>query len=249
MVILGASMVGMAAADELQQTGYRCTIPETLGRPGGRNFTARRGTQVVEDTGPNGRTVQTCQFDDGLHMNLGPVRLHFHHPRVMHYCKAFGGQAMPRYRIGNDINTSIAELLSKAIQQKALDAELNPDERKKCSDCCAVLATCHQTPAARWAARRPARVHVTPDGTGQSPLLGSAALQHLASAIPTTPSRRCGTRPMGTSARVALWRARILILSRSKAKVVAWQCGTPWSAPARTHAPTSACWRPMAATL
>ena len=152
VLILGAGMAGMASAHELQKAGYRCIILETLDRPGGRNFTARRGTKVVEDTGPQGRTVQTCAFDDGLYMNLGPARLPFHHPRTMYYCRdfevalevyvmsttanlfqtdaAFGGQAMPRYRLGNDANQHIAELLGKAINQNALDADITPQDRQ-----------------------------------------------------------------------------------------------------------------------
>jgi monoamine oxidase len=152
VVILGAGMAGLAAAYELQKAGYTCTILEALERIGGRNFTARHGTQVIEDTGPNGRTTQTCAFDEHLYMNLGPARLPFHHPRVMHYCRefgvalevyvmsttanlyqtdhAFGGQAQPRYRLSNDVNSYISELLSKAINKKALDAELTPDDRE-----------------------------------------------------------------------------------------------------------------------
>lgn len=156
VVILGAGMAGMATAYELQKAGYRCIILEVLARPGGRNFTARRGTQVIEDLGPNGRTVQTCQFDDGLYINLGPARLPFHHERVMHYCrefaialevyvmsttanlfqtdKAFGGQAMPRYRLANDVNSHIAELLNKAVNRNALDAEVTMEDRVRLMD-------------------------------------------------------------------------------------------------------------------
>jgi monoamine oxidase len=152
VVILGAGMAGVAAAYELQKAGYRCVILEALDRPGGRNFTARRGTRVIEDSGPNGRTVQTCAFDDGLYMNLGPARLPFHHPRLMHYCKefaiplevyvmtttanlyqtdgAFDGRALPRYRMESDANSHIAELLGKAIDRNALDADLTADDRK-----------------------------------------------------------------------------------------------------------------------
>lgn len=152
VVIMGAGIAGMTSAYELQKAGYRCIILEALGRPGGRNFTARRGTQVIEDTGPNGRTVQTCSFDDGMYLNLGPGRVPFHHPRLMHYCKefaialevyvmsttanlyqtdkAFNGQAMPRYRLGSDSNNHIAELLTKAINQNALDTQLKADDRK-----------------------------------------------------------------------------------------------------------------------
>ncbi len=156
VVILGAGMAGMATAYELQKAGYHCIILEALARPGGRNFTARRGTQVIEDLGPNGRTVQTCQFDDGLYMNLGAARLPFHHERVMHYCKefaialevyvmsttanlfqtdkAFGGQAMPRYRLANDVNSHIAELLNKAVNRNALDAEVTMEDRVRFID-------------------------------------------------------------------------------------------------------------------
>src|SRR3569832_362147 len=137
VAILGAGIAGMAAAYELEKASYRCIVLEYLDRPGGRNFTARRGTRVVEDTGPNGRTEQTCAFDDGLYMNLGPARLPFHHPRLMHYCKefafpleiyvmsttanlfqtdkAFAGEAMPRYRIGFVVFCLFAVLLSLAF--------------------------------------------------------------------------------------------------------------------------------------
>jgi monoamine oxidase len=150
VVILGAGIAGMAAAYELGKAGYTCTILEPLDRPGGRNFTARNGTRVVETSGAN-RTVQTCAFDDGLYMNLGPARLPFHHPRVMHYCRefaipleiyvmsstanlyqsdtAFGGKAMPRYRVSYDTSSYVAELLTKAVNQHALDAAVTADDR------------------------------------------------------------------------------------------------------------------------
>jgi monoamine oxidase len=153
VALLGAGVSSLMAAYELQKAGYRCVILEALGRPGGRNFTARRGTRVVEDTGPQGRTEQVCQFDAGQYMNLGPARLPFQHPRLMHYCKelkvplevyvmsnsanlfqsdkAFGGKAVPRYRLGNDVNSHIAEMMGKASEKGALDAELSPEDRQR----------------------------------------------------------------------------------------------------------------------
>jgi len=153
VAILGAGMSGLMAAYELQKAGYRCVVLEALGHAGGRNLTARRGTRVVEDTGPQGRTEQVCQFDDGLYMNLGPARLPFQHERVMHYCKvlkvplevyvmsttanlyqsdsAFGGKAVPRFRLGNDVNSHIAELLGKAVSRGALNAELSAEDRQR----------------------------------------------------------------------------------------------------------------------
>ena len=51
VVILGAGIAGMASAHELSKAGYHCIILEYLDRAGGRNFTARNGTRVVEDDG------------------------------------------------------------------------------------------------------------------------------------------------------------------------------------------------------
>ncbi len=152
VTILGAGMSGLMVAYELQKRGYRCVILELLDRPGGRNFTARRGSKVVEDTGPQGRTEQVCDFDAGLYMNMGPARLLFHHKRAMHYCRelavpleiyvmsnmanlyqsprSFGGQAMPRFRLANDVNYHVADLLSKAIDQGALRRELPSGEMR-----------------------------------------------------------------------------------------------------------------------
>ena len=156
VALLGAGISSLMAAYELQKAGYRCVVLEALDRPGGRNFTARRGTRVVEDTGPQGRTEQVCQFDPGLYMNLGPARLPFQHPRLMHYCKllkvplevyvmsttanlfqsdkAFGGKAMPRFRLGNDVNSHIADMMGKAMSRGALDAELTPEDRQRFLD-------------------------------------------------------------------------------------------------------------------
>ncbi|MCK9913421.1 FAD-dependent oxidoreductase [Microbacteriaceae bacterium K1510] len=153
VAILGAGIAGLSAAYELQRAGYNCIILELLDRAGGRNFTARRGTRVVEDSGPNGRTEQVCDFDDGLYMNLGPGRLPHHHHRLMHYCRefeiplevyvlsttanlfqtdtAFKGAAQPRYRIASDTNSHISELLSKAINAHALDDELTQEDRAR----------------------------------------------------------------------------------------------------------------------
>ena len=163
VVILGAGMAGMAAALDLQKAGFRCIILEALDRPGGRNFTARRGTVVREDADPRGQgpTEQVCQFDAGLYMNLGPARLPFHHPRVMAFCrrfqiplepyvmtssadlfqtdKAFGGQAMPRYRIDAGLQMATAELLTKAVNQRALDGAFSGDEQAALLDMLATM--------------------------------------------------------------------------------------------------------------
>jgi monoamine oxidase len=151
VAILGAGIGGMATAYELTKAGYNCLILEALDRAGGRNFTARRGTVVIEESAEHGRTEQVSQLDTGLYLNLGPGRIPFHHRRSLHYCQefnvpleiyvisttadlyqsdaAFTGKAMPRYRLANDLQTHIGELLSKAINKHALDDELRPEDR------------------------------------------------------------------------------------------------------------------------
>jgi monoamine oxidase len=151
VVILGAGIGGLTAAYELTRAGYSCQIIELTDRAGGRNHTARRGTVVHEVNEKGAETTQVCNFDEGLYLNLGPGRLPYHHRRVLHYCqelgvalevyvmetmanlfqsdKAFGGKAQIKRRIANDMQGYISEMLAKAVNQKALDAELDEGDR------------------------------------------------------------------------------------------------------------------------
>src|SRR5678815_5859706 len=112
-----------------------------------RNHTARRGTVVTEVNEDGVQTEQVCNFDEGLYLNLGPGRLPYHHRRALHYCqelgvaleiyvmetmanvfqtdKAFGGKPKVRRQIYNDIQGYISEMLAKAVNQKALNKELD----------------------------------------------------------------------------------------------------------------------------
>ena len=96
-------------------------------------------------------TEQVCNFDEGLYLNLGPGRLPYHHRRALHYCKelgvalevyvmetmanlfqsdkAFGGKPQIKRRIANDVQGYIAEMLAKAVNQNALNAELDAADR------------------------------------------------------------------------------------------------------------------------
>ena len=153
VVILGAGIGGLTAAYELTRAGYKCQVIELTERPGGRNHTARRGTVLVEKNKKGQTLRQVCNFDEGLYLNLGPGRLPYHHRRVLHYCqdlgvklevyimetmanlfqsdKAFGGKAQIRRHIYNDIQGYISEMLAKAVNQKALNDELNGDGQTK----------------------------------------------------------------------------------------------------------------------
>ncbi|MFL6260443.1 MAG: flavin monoamine oxidase family protein [Thermoanaerobaculia bacterium] len=158
VLVLGAGIGGLTAADMLLKAGYSCTILEAQGHAGGRNLTARRGTKVDEDIPGHGRVQQTCRFDPDLYLNLGPGRIPYHHRRMLHYCQtlnvplevyvmettanvfygrdpksgkeAFGGPMVNR-RIANDTRGYIAELLAKAVKQGALDQELKDIDRAK----------------------------------------------------------------------------------------------------------------------
>lgn len=142
VLILGAGVAGLTAAYELRKGGFDVTILEAQRRPGGRNFTVRRG-DVIEQIGkPN----QVSRFDDGLYLNAGPGRLPYHHTAVLDYCKAlnvplevyvmttranffqtddaFDKKPMVHRRIANDTRGWIADLLAKAINKGSLDKEL-----------------------------------------------------------------------------------------------------------------------------
>ncbi len=156
VVILGAGIGGLTLAYELHRAGFEVEILEAQGRPGGRSFTARRGSVITEESAEHGTTRQECQFDEGLYLNMGPGRLPYHHRRVLHYCDTltvpleiyvmmttanrfqteggFGGQPQLNRQIANDTQGYIAELLSKAVQKGSLDQELGEADRAKLLD-------------------------------------------------------------------------------------------------------------------
>src|SRR6266567_2381679 len=93
VVILGAGIAGLTAAYELEKAGYRCQILEARDRPGGRNWTARRGTRETSIDG----IAQTCQFDPRQYMNVGPTRIPQHHT-TLSYCRELN---IPVHVFGN----------------------------------------------------------------------------------------------------------------------------------------------------
>lgn len=151
VLILGAGIGGLTTAYILNQYGYRCRILEASHRAGGRNYTARRGDTVIEESQEHGRTTQRCQFDSGLYLNLGPGRLPYHHRRVLGYCqelgvalepyimnttgnmfqsdKGFDGKPEIFRQIQTDTRGYIGELLSKAINKGALDDDLSAKDK------------------------------------------------------------------------------------------------------------------------
>jgi len=96
---------------------------------------------------------QTCNFDneDELYFNTGPARISQHHSNLLGYCRelgvplqalvndnrgayihnsaAFDGQPVRAREVIAAVRGNIAELLAKAINANALDAEIGFDER------------------------------------------------------------------------------------------------------------------------
>jgi len=75
VLVLGAGIAGMVAAMELRDAGYKVTVLEYNGRPGGRNWSLYGGDTYTE----LGGATQHVQFDPGQYINPGPWRLPYHH--------------------------------------------------------------------------------------------------------------------------------------------------------------------------
>jgi len=149
VVILGAGIAGLVSAYELRKAGFTVTILEARNRPGGRSWSVRKGTTVEFTDG----TTQECMWEEGHYMNAGPARIPSHHTHLLDYCQALnvpleveincsrsalmqadvlnGGKAVEERRVVHDTRGYIAELLSKAVSQHALDQELSKEDASR----------------------------------------------------------------------------------------------------------------------
>ncbi|WP_205771756.1 flavin monoamine oxidase family protein [Mucilaginibacter terrenus] len=151
IIILGGGLAGMASAYELTKLGYKCTILEARDRAGGRCWSVRNGSTNQE----TGRPAITAKFDDGLYFNAGPSRIPHHHELTLHYCKELGvpiqvynnvnegayyfaegkgplsNKKIRAREVHNDVRGYMAELLSKSIDNGALDAALTKEDTQK----------------------------------------------------------------------------------------------------------------------
>ncbi len=142
VVVLGAGIAGLVAAYELRRAGYSVTVLEARERIGGRAWTIRGRDRVVQ----NARPLQQANFTEGQYFNAGPARIPSTHHLILSYAKRLGvpmevfvnsnqsagwdfaGQVQPQRRMINDMRGHIGELLTKAIDRKALDADMPKDE-------------------------------------------------------------------------------------------------------------------------
>jgi len=133
VIILGGGVAGLSSAYELGKLGYNCTLLEVRDRPGGRNWSVRRGTKIELNDHP----LQTCEWDEGHYQNFGPARLPSIHGTILSYCRelgvelevevnssrssflqndnANGGKPVVQRQAINDTRGHISELLEKCL--------------------------------------------------------------------------------------------------------------------------------------
>jgi monoamine oxidase len=146
VVILGAGIAGLVCAYEMRRAGFDCTVLEARERPGGRNWTLRKGSRLALNDG----TSQECTFDEGNYFNCGPARLPSIHKTILGYCNelgvalevevnssrntllqnddVFGGKPIRQAQAINDARGHVAELMAKCVQQGALDQDFTADD-------------------------------------------------------------------------------------------------------------------------
>jgi len=143
VVVLGAGIAGLVSAYELQQAGYRVTVLEARNRVGGRAWTIRGGDRVEQIDRP----LQQASFGEGMYFNAGPARIPSWHRAILGYAKRlnvpmevfvnsamasgwdFGGKVNPGRQMAYSLRAHLSELLTKAIDQGALNATMPKEER------------------------------------------------------------------------------------------------------------------------
>jgi monoamine oxidase len=146
VAVLGAGVAGLTCAYELGKAGYDCTVLEARDVAGGRNLTLRGGDRLPELDGES----QTVRFGEGVYFNTGPGRI-AQWMVTLDYCRELGvpietfvnnnasayvyneGMTAPvRARTARaDMYGYVAELLAKATDAGALDAELTGEDKER----------------------------------------------------------------------------------------------------------------------
>ncbi len=149
VVVAGGGIGGLVSAYELRKLGYDVTLLEARNRPGGRNFSGRKGVEVEFTDGQK----QTIAWDEPNYQNLGPARLPSVHTTMLNYCrelhvpleveintsrstllqndKANNGKPVVQRKAINDTRGHVSELLSKSIAGGALDQDLTAEDKDR----------------------------------------------------------------------------------------------------------------------
>src|SRR3954467_7739604 len=149
VLVIGAGLAGMLAAYELSKAGYKVRVLEYQNRAGGRNWSLYGGDTYTE----LGGDTQKVSFSSGNYVNPGPWRIPYHHRTLLHYCKQFNVALEPFIQFNHtayvhntdafsnkpvrfktaaaDFEGNVAELLAKAVNQKAINQETTREDPQK----------------------------------------------------------------------------------------------------------------------
>src|SRR3954462_3140680 len=116
IVILGAGLAGLAAAEELTNAGHTVTVLEARNRPGGRVYTLRE------------------PFTDGVYAEAGAGRIPSTHALTLQYVKRFNLQLDPFWpEAGSNVFLWRGKRqlvpVGKDVNLEGLALNFTPDER------------------------------------------------------------------------------------------------------------------------